>query len=338
MSVETAPSFACASCGREFRWKASIAGKSAKCGCGSAVKVPAVEPGKESPAAEPDGENDIFGQLQAVVAAAPVTLPPPVPGQDLDVAPAPAPRKKSGPARAAPAGKPANTRSNNPRFHQRGGIGPTQAEIEESRNQAFWGRPKDKVVPLITIGVSSAIIFGMAAFQYHSGLLLAVVMVYSLVSVAGLVIAAFVAAAVGGISFGIMGIAMMRLAAISFACTALDALMVFGGLWWLVFLRGTLTYAIFTFGLMGFFELDYGETRVVAFVSVVLKWVLRLGLMAVIGLVAGSANHDGDDDEAPAVHSGRHSYMLRQEKGDSSKDTSADTSKSADEKDDAGNK
>src|SRR4051794_10412694 len=32
--------FSCIACGRQYRWKAELAGKSVKCKCGAAVKVP----------------------------------------------------------------------------------------------------------------------------------------------------------------------------------------------------------------------------------------------------------------------------------------------------------
>jgi hypothetical protein len=48
------PKFACAACGREFRWKPELAGKKAKCKCGAMVTVPTAPP---APAAV---ENDAF--------------------------------------------------------------------------------------------------------------------------------------------------------------------------------------------------------------------------------------------------------------------------------------
>jgi hypothetical protein len=56
--------FKCTSCGREFRWRADIAGKKAKCKCGATVQVPAADPG---PAAAP----------KAAAAATPSRPPPP---------------------------------------------------------------------------------------------------------------------------------------------------------------------------------------------------------------------------------------------------------------------
>lgn len=43
------PKFSCAGCGKTFRWKPEIAGKKAKCGCGTSIMVPANAPGVAKP-------------------------------------------------------------------------------------------------------------------------------------------------------------------------------------------------------------------------------------------------------------------------------------------------
>ncbi|MEP7367827.1 MAG: hypothetical protein ABI972_31585 [Acidobacteriota bacterium] len=42
--ASTQPKFDCRACGRQFAWRAELAGKSAKCACGAMVKVPAKPP------------------------------------------------------------------------------------------------------------------------------------------------------------------------------------------------------------------------------------------------------------------------------------------------------
>jgi hypothetical protein len=46
------PRFACPACGKRYRWKPELAGRSAKCGCGAKLVVPAEAP--VEPAAQPD--------------------------------------------------------------------------------------------------------------------------------------------------------------------------------------------------------------------------------------------------------------------------------------------
>ena len=48
----TAVPNACTSCGKEFRWKPELAGKKAKCKCGSVISVPAKPPAPPAQKAE----------------------------------------------------------------------------------------------------------------------------------------------------------------------------------------------------------------------------------------------------------------------------------------------
>ena len=44
MSSSDGPRFSCAACGKSYRWKAEIAGRSAKCACGAKLVVPSNAP------------------------------------------------------------------------------------------------------------------------------------------------------------------------------------------------------------------------------------------------------------------------------------------------------
>lgn len=72
MTEETAAEekFACPSCGRKFAWRPQIAGKAAKCKCGSAVQVPAEAPSAATarPSTTADAEVDPFDALAAAAA------------------------------------------------------------------------------------------------------------------------------------------------------------------------------------------------------------------------------------------------------------------------------
>ena len=48
MSEITGAKFACASCGKEYKWKPELAGKKGKCKCGGVLAIPAEEPTEEA--------------------------------------------------------------------------------------------------------------------------------------------------------------------------------------------------------------------------------------------------------------------------------------------------
>lgn len=45
------PKFSCPACGKRYRWKPEMAGRSAKCACGGKLVVPAQQPATENPVA-----------------------------------------------------------------------------------------------------------------------------------------------------------------------------------------------------------------------------------------------------------------------------------------------
>ena len=48
------PKFACPSCGKQYRWKPELAGRSAKCPCGAKVVVPQTMAAASAPAPTPE--------------------------------------------------------------------------------------------------------------------------------------------------------------------------------------------------------------------------------------------------------------------------------------------
>jgi hypothetical protein len=71
--------FPCTSCGREFTWKPEIAGKRAKCKCGSVLTVPKTMP-QAQPPPEEIAEDDfgIAGMDDEPIAPPPMAAPPPI--------------------------------------------------------------------------------------------------------------------------------------------------------------------------------------------------------------------------------------------------------------------
>jgi DNA-directed RNA polymerase subunit RPC12/RpoP len=51
-NMSTEPKFACPSCGKQYKWKPEMAGRSAKCPCGAKLVVPATAPAAPAPPAK----------------------------------------------------------------------------------------------------------------------------------------------------------------------------------------------------------------------------------------------------------------------------------------------
>jgi hypothetical protein len=83
MSEISGPKFACAACGKEYKWKPELAGKKGKCKCGGVLSIPA-QPPLNDPEPDPnfddlyDVSDDAPKKAPAYTAAAPPPLPPTV--------------------------------------------------------------------------------------------------------------------------------------------------------------------------------------------------------------------------------------------------------------------
>jgi hypothetical protein len=109
MSTSQKVKFTCSKCGREFTWKPEIAGRKAKCKCGTILTVPKQPPRSAPPPPEPD-EFDLAGDMGGDMGgdiggdigaeddlAAPPPPPPPLPTPAAASAAAPAkPKLKLG--------------------------------------------------------------------------------------------------------------------------------------------------------------------------------------------------------------------------------------------------
>lgn len=70
--------FSCGKCRKQYKWKSELAGKRAKCACGSAIVVPAAEAPPEAPPPDFDNLYD-FAEPTDAPPAPPVTAPAPPP-------------------------------------------------------------------------------------------------------------------------------------------------------------------------------------------------------------------------------------------------------------------
>src|SRR5205823_7929110 len=74
--------FPCPACGKQYTWRPQLAGKRAKCTCGSLIHVPKSAPAP--PALEPHGPTDLYD-----IAAPPPQPVPPLPPPASAIAPPP---------------------------------------------------------------------------------------------------------------------------------------------------------------------------------------------------------------------------------------------------------
>ena len=70
--------FSCSACGKQYRWKPELAGKSVKCKCGSAMRVP-TQPGGVATAPAAPRATASAGAPRSAHAAPPPPPPPPPP-------------------------------------------------------------------------------------------------------------------------------------------------------------------------------------------------------------------------------------------------------------------
>ena len=71
----TGPKFACASCGKEYKWKPELAGKKGKCKCGGVLSIPPEPPDEPEPGV--DAFDDLYGVTDDAPKQAPSHAPPP---------------------------------------------------------------------------------------------------------------------------------------------------------------------------------------------------------------------------------------------------------------------
>lgn len=185
--------FACGGCGKRYTWKPELAGKSAKCKCGTVFKVPAALPAKAKP--KPVVEEDVY-----------------------DIADAP-PEPKAMPPRPAGAAIAEAPVARTLAYQS----APTEKQIRAARESAekLVDRRRDFHAPIaiLAAGFVAFLLWGLTQASTGEGALLgAVVMIYSFVATfiktVALIGLALVAAPMMGISFGGFWTAVLKFAAI----------------------------------------------------------------------------------------------------------------------------
>ena len=270
------PTFACDACGKTYAWKPAIAGKKAKCKCGSVLMVPEEEPVQETNLDDlyslaPDSPVDEGTSAR-------IQMPAPV------VASAGAVRG----AGAAAIG------------YQRG---PSARERELEATAKYVDPTRDIGVPvgLLLAGVISYLAFYMFRYELRGGAIAAILVGISVMTVikAALLIGfAFVIAGPVGVSFGGVGTAALKLAAIAVFADGCQIWVDYGvekvagggG-----FFNGMLSFpvilAIYWGLLIYLFSMDGGDAWLVvmllALFDMIVRWVLVFLLLAWVMSMGG---------------------------------------------------
>jgi len=274
------PTFACDACGKSYAWKEQFAGKKAKCKCGETITVPA-EP--------PESRLD---DLYALVPDGPVEE-----GASARIA-MPAPVAVAGnPSRGSGAGTGGAALS-----YQRG---PTAREKECDRNANYIDSNRDIYIPvaLLIIGLASYVAHYAVRYQMSGSGIGVVTLGISLMTAfkAALMIGfAMVVAGPLGVSFGGIGTAALKLAAIAVfsdgVSTWIDQFTTkiagsgaFSGM-----LSFPIVIGIYWALLIYLFSMDPGDSWLVvillAFFDMIIRWVILFIMLSFVMNMSGVAS------------------------------------------------
>lgn len=284
MSAVELGKFGCEGCGRLFAWSAARAGKKGKCSCGAVLVVPMTEPGREAGGGaakkEEEEEGLPFENLYEVAEPPPKAAPKAVvsvaaPGGAVGVGGAGKAQKKVGPAPVA---------------YQRAAVKPDDDKITSLPRDLYWP------VGLLVAGFLGFVIWAIVIFG--EGMVgVGAVAVYvggsTVVKTVVLIGLAFVFAPMAGVSFGTVGPAVLKFAAIIVFTDV--AILWFDEIWRMmtstpqlkrgmglgIWLTLIITMLMVSGLCMYLFDMDWEETRMFAMPFSVAK--------AIIGLVINFA-------------------------------------------------
>ncbi|HZN64309.1 MAG TPA: DMT family transporter [Tepidisphaeraceae bacterium] len=318
--------FSCTSCGKEFRWKPELAGKKAKCKCGSVISVPAKPPAAPAPKSEDMDLDQLYALAQEEQKAtsrpvaeeevatgyrcpgcssslAPGTVICPNCQMDMRTGQRPT-RQAAGSVSDAARGFVTSNRGGGgaPAMVMRGGAGvlPYGGGVPQGTNAArasqdmIWegGKARSLYLPvgLIILGVLFYFgTYGMGANRMTAGLLLLFVGVRVVLDAMLILVAMFIAVRAFDMGFGAFGPALLKIFAIAIGPGALAAMlnrMVGGGFAGMMLGSGVQLLLIYLF-IMLLFQLDLGETILLdILIYAVQHWVGMFLLVAVVGMLS----------------------------------------------------
>jgi hypothetical protein len=272
--ADTVAQFTCSACQRTYSWKKELAGKRVKCKCGQPVTVPAAPP-EPPPEPEDDGLYDL-ADAAADAQKAVSKLPP-------KIVEAPVAATSAAPARTSRGGVPLEYRRAR-----------TAHELERDPARTIFDVKRDLYVPVVLIVVGAFLYIGYYAIEYHlgtsafvsTGMGLAIMTLLETVILVGF--ALFIANPLG-VSFGPVGSAILKLAAIAILCDGITT--------WVDGMVGKYTggfgNSIFGFGMIGFpialavywgaliylFSMDHGDSWTVVAILSVFYRIVRIVLL-----------------------------------------------------------
>lgn len=292
--------FSCASCGRQFAWKPALAGKRAKCGCGEVLTIPeAADPSIEQDLYDLAPDKEAAAARPAVAASAPA-------GKRLPLAPKrPAAEAPSSGGYRAPATAGAPTLG-----YQRG---PTQKEKEIYSRETLVDMKRDIYAPsfLLVLGFALSIgyqVLGADNARQAAATGLVYVSMLTAIKAVMLMIFAFFMAGPLGVSFGGVGTAALKLAAMAVFCDGATA-WIDAGVGKMTGTHGGAFNGIISFPIALFiywqllihlFSMDAGDSWFVVFVLTGFSWVVQIILsMALVAILM-----NGGGGTAAAIASG----------------------------------
>lgn len=267
--------FSCEGCQRTYTWKEPLAGKRAKCKCGHVMTIP-----QKPPQPEPPQEEDDLYALADTGASHKSAAPRPVAAIPVATAAVAAPQSS-----AVPLG------------YQRG---PTARDDKFNATETYIDPKRDYFIPLILLGIGVILHLSFYAIHYSSSLTALLILSIGLLLVtlfetAILVGFALVIANPLGVSFGLVGPAILKLATVVVFSDGItvwvDAFAerylgmgpsIFG----FNFLTFPVTFLIYMILFIKLFGMDPSDSRFVVAILSVFYRILRLVLMLLLlGLV-----------------------------------------------------
>jgi len=281
-----AEKFACGGCQRELTWKKEFVGRRIKCKfCGHSMAIPPQPLGAEP---EPEAaEDDLYAlsDLANDARSAAAKLPP-------TIVQAVAPPIAMPAAAAAAAGA---SKSAIPLAYQRA---PTARELARSSSDVFIHKKRDIQVPIALLIIGAALYLGYYAIHYHLGgfAILATgigLVIMGILETAILFGFALVIAGPLGVSFGGIGTALLKFAAVALFCdgitTWVDGLFATwtgglggGGIFGFGAIGLPIALGVYWVTLIYLFSMDPGDSWMVVVILSIFYRILRVVLIVLL--------------------------------------------------------
>jgi hypothetical protein len=298
--------FACGGCQRELTWKKEFVGRRIKCKfCGHSMAIPPHPLGAE-PQPEP-AEDELYGlsDLANDARSAAAKLPP-------TIVQAIAPPIAMPTVAAAVAG---SSKSAIPLAYQRA---PTARELARSSSDVFIDKKRDIQVPIALLIIGAALYLGYYAIHYHLGgfaiLAIGIGLVIMAVLKTGILFGfALVIAGPLGVSFGGIGTALLKFAAVALFCdgitTWVDGLFAMwsgglggGGIFGFGAIGLPVALGVYWVTLIYLFSMDPGDSWLVVVILAVFSQFLRVVLiLLLLRLILGLAGIAGSSVPIPST-------------------------------------